>query len=38
MKHEPKLTKLQYVLFNLQENHPFPGRIIKMVTNPALKS
>ena len=27
------LTKLQQVLFNLQENHPFSGRIIGMVTS-----
>ena len=32
-EHELKLTKLKQVLFNLEENHPFPGKIIEMVTS-----
>ena len=32
IKHGPKLAKLQWVLLNLQENHPLPGRIIEMMT------
>ena len=36
VKHEPKLAKLQKVLFNLKENHPLPSRIIEMVTSPEV--
>ena len=32
IKHETKLAKLRYLLFSLQENHPFPGRISEVVT------
>ena len=33
IKHEPKAAKLQYVLLNLQENHPLPASIIEMATS-----
>ena len=29
----PKLTKLQQVLSNSEENYPFPGKLIEMVTS-----
>ena len=36
IKHASKVTKLEKVLFNEQENHSFPGRIIEMMINPEV--
>ena len=33
IEHEPKLTELLWVLLNLEESHPFPGKIIEMMTS-----